>query len=207
MVDAAAWDERYAGTELVWGAEPNRFLPPEVAGMPPGRGADLACGEGRNAIWLAGQGWSMTGVDFSAVAIDKARQLAARQDVEVDFEVADVVTHRLEPVHDLVIVFYLQLAPAERAAVLANAAGGLAPGGTFLMVAHDLDNIEHGYGGPQDPAVLPTADLIVADLIASPSGPELEVQRAEQVRRPVSTDDGERVALDCLVRVVRRPDR
>jgi hypothetical protein len=105
------------------------------------------------------------------------------------------------------MVFYLQLAPPQRAAVLANAAGGLAPGGTFLMVAHDLGNIEHGYGGPQDPDVLPTAELIVTDLMASPAGPELEVQRAEQVRRPVSTDDGERVALDCLVRVVRRPDR
>jgi SAM-dependent methyltransferase len=206
-MDAATWDERYAGSDLVWGAEPNRFLPPEVAGMAPGRGADLACGEGRNAIWLAGRGWSMTGVDFSAVAIGKARQLAQRQGVTVDFEVADVTTHRLEPVHDLVIVFYLQLAPPERAAVLANAAGGLAPGGLFLMVAHDRDNVEHGYGGPRDLDVLPTADLVVADLLASPTGGELEVQRAEQVQRPVATDDGERVALDCLVRVVRRPGR
>jgi SAM-dependent methyltransferase len=169
-VDAAAWDERYASAALVWGAEPNRFLPPEVAGLPAGRGADLACGEGRNAIWLAAQGWSMTGVDFSAVAIGKARELADAQGVSVDFEVADVVTHRLEAVHDLVIVFYLQLAPPERAAVLANAAGGLASGGTFLMVAHDRDNIEHGHGGPQDPLVLPTAELIVTDLLASPAG-------------------------------------
>jgi SAM-dependent methyltransferase len=206
-MDAAAWDERYAGAELMWGAEPNRFLPPEVAGMAPGRGVDLACGEGRNAVWLAGQGWSMTGVDFSAVAIAKAGELARRQGVSVRFEVADVVTHRLEPVHDLVIAFYLQLAAPERAAVLANAAGGLAPNGTFLMVAHDLDNIDHGYGGPQDPHVLPTADLIVTDLLASPTGPELEVQRAEQVRRPVATDEGERVALDCLVRVVRPAGR
>jgi SAM-dependent methyltransferase len=206
-VDAAAWDERYAGAELMWGAEPNRFLPPEVAGLAPGRGVDLACGEGRNAIWLASQGWAMTGVDFSAVAIGKARELAHRQGVAVDFEVADVVAHRLEPVHDLVIVFYLQLASPERLAVLTNAAGGLAPGGTFLMVAHDRDNIEHGYGGPQDPYVLPTAELIVDDLLASPAGPELEVRRAEQVRRPVATDEGERVALDCLVRVVRRPGR
>ena len=206
-MDAAAWDERYAGTDLMWGAEPNRFLSPAVAGVPPGRGVDIACGEGRNAIWLAGQGWTMTGVDFSAVAIGKARELAHRQGVTVDFEVADVVTHRLEPVHDLVLVFYLQLAPRERAAVLARAAGGLAPGGTFLMVAHDRDNVEHGYGGPQDARVLPTADLVVADLLASPTGPELEVQRAEQVQRPVATDEGERVALDCLVRVVRQPGR
>ena len=67
-MDAAAWDERYAGTELMWGAEPNRFLPPEVAGLPPRRGVDLACGEGRNAIWLASQGWAMTGVDFPTYA-------------------------------------------------------------------------------------------------------------------------------------------
>lgn len=90
MTDAAAWDERYASAELVWGAEPNRFLPPEVAGLRPGRGVDLACGEGRNAIWLARQGWTMTGVDFSEVGISKARRLAAHAGVTVDLVVDDV---------------------------------------------------------------------------------------------------------------------
>ena len=62
--------------ELVWSAEPNRFLVAEVVDLSPGRALDLACGEGRNAIWLAEQGWTVTGVDFSNVALDKARRLA-----------------------------------------------------------------------------------------------------------------------------------
>src|SRR4051794_41852696 len=75
-MDAAAWDERYAATGLVWSAEPNRFVVAEMADLRPGRALDLAAGEGRNAIWLAVRGWRVTAVDFSAVAIDKGRRLA-----------------------------------------------------------------------------------------------------------------------------------
>lgn len=203
--DAAAWDERYASAELIWGAEPNRFLPPEVAGLRPGRGVDLACGEGRNAIWLARQGWTMTGVDFSEVGISKARRLAAHAGVTVELVVDDVTTVELEPVHDLVLVFYVQFEPGRRRALLERAVGALAPGGTFLMVAHDLANLTDGVGGPQDPAVLPTAEAIVADLRRctagrDPVGGRLAIERAEQLHRRVGDD----VAIDCLVRA-RRP--
>ncbi|MEX1287114.1 MAG: class I SAM-dependent methyltransferase, partial [Acidimicrobiia bacterium] len=75
-MDAEQWDARYADKELIWSAEPNQFLPPAVEGMRPGRALDLACGEGRNAIWLARHGWYVLGVDFSSVAIRKAKQLA-----------------------------------------------------------------------------------------------------------------------------------
>ncbi len=74
-MDRNAWDERYAGDELVWSAQPNRFLVAEVETLPPGRALDLACGEGRNAVWLAERGWDVTGVDFSNAGIDKARRL------------------------------------------------------------------------------------------------------------------------------------
>ena len=73
---SADWNRRYEGTELVWSAQPNRFLPPEVVGLTPGRALDLACGEGRHAVWLAEQGWQAKGVDFSDVAIAKARRVA-----------------------------------------------------------------------------------------------------------------------------------
>jgi SAM-dependent methyltransferase len=201
-MDAVQWDERYASQELVWGAEPNRFLPPEVSGLAPGRGVDLACGEGRNAIWLARQGWSMTGIDFSAVGIAKARRLAEHAGVVVDLVVDDVTTVALEPVHDLVLIFYVQFAPQRRRAMLERAAGALAPGGTFLMVAHDLSNLTEGIGGPQDPDVLPTADMIVDDLGATSVGGELVVDRAGTVERPIEGG----VAIDCLVRAHRTPD-
>ena len=72
------WNRRYSGSELLWTAQPNRFLVAEATGLPPGRALDLACGEGRNAVWLAAQGWRVTGVDFSEMAISKARSQGPR---------------------------------------------------------------------------------------------------------------------------------
>jgi SAM-dependent methyltransferase len=189
------WDERYRGTELVWSARPNRFLVAETASLAPGRALDLACGEGRNAVWLAEQGWQATGVDFSGVAIEKARSLARERSVEADWIAADLLDFK-PPLgaFDLVILFYLQLPGEELARVLERAAAAVAPGGTLLLVGHDSSNLEHGYGGPQDPAVLYAA----ADVTPHLDG--LEIERAETVVRTVETDDGTREALDVLVR-------
>ena len=87
---AEDWDRRYEAAELVWTAQPNRFLVEEVAELWPGTALDLACGEGRHAVWLAELGWRATGVDWSAVAIEKGRQLAAARGVSVDWAVADL---------------------------------------------------------------------------------------------------------------------
>jgi len=190
------WDRRYAEKELVWSAGPNRFLAAEAADLTPGRGLDLACGEGRNALWLAERGWQVTAVDFSRVAVEKGRRIAAERGLDVEFVVADLLEY--EPAlaaYDLTIVFYLQLAAGELATVLARGAAALAPGGTFLLVGHDLRNLTAGHGGPQDASVLYTPE----DVVASLGG--LEVERAEPVERPV---DGA-VAIDALVRARRPP--
>ena len=197
-MDRHAWDERYGGDELLWRADPNRFLVSEVADLPPGRALDVACGEGRNAVWLAGQGWTVTGVDFSQVALDKARRLAESHGVIVEWVNADV--DDLDPPadrYDLVVVLYLHLPAERRRAVYARAALALAPGGTMLVVGHDLANLDGGYGGPQDPAVLFTPEDVAADLAG------LTIVRAERVRRSVTTDSGEVEAIDALVRAVR----
>lgn len=199
-MDAGDWDRRYGTTDFVWSTEPNRFLPPEVADLAPGRAVDLACGEGRNAVWLATQGWRVTGVDFSAVGLAKAQQLAEARGVAVDW-VCDDATAWVAPTGaDLVVVLYLQLPAGPRRRALRNAAASLAPGGVLVVVAHDLANLTGGHGGPQDPAVLPRPEDVRADL----AGTGLVVERADTVERPVSTPDGERTALDCLVRA-RRP--
>ena len=78
------WDRKYEGDELLWRAEPNQFLLEATADLEPGTVLDVACGEGRNAIWLAEQGWRATGLDFSPVALEKARRLAASRGVDVD---------------------------------------------------------------------------------------------------------------------------
>ena len=192
------WDRKYAGRELLWTEAPSRFLVSEVADLAPGTALDLACGEGRNAVWLAEHGWDVTGVDFSEVAIRKARRLAAQRGVAPDFVVSDLLSWKAERArYDLVVVFYLQLPEVERRTVLRNAAAALAPGGTLLVVAHHLANIAEGWGGPSSPEVLCTEAEIVADV------PELTVVRAERVTRPMPDIDGAPEAIDLLVRAVR----
>jgi SAM-dependent methyltransferase len=200
-VDRNDWNERYASTDLVWGTEPNRFVAAELEEVrAPGRALDLACGEGRNAIWLAAQGWTVTGVDFSSVAIERGRQLAARRGIEVEWVVADLVTYMPEAAaFDLVLIAYLQLPAEELRAVLRHAATAVAPGGEVLLIGHAAANLSGGVGGPRDPAVLWKPSQIEDALRAS----AMEVTRCEHVRRPVETPDGPREAIDVLARAHR----
>jgi SAM-dependent methyltransferase len=202
-MDATAWDQRYAADELVWSAGPNAFVVDEVCDLlaerGTGRAIDLAGGEGRNALWFAEQGWESELVEFSAVALEKAAAIAESRGVTLRTTLADATAEpALEPA-DLVLVCYLQLEAEPLARALRHAATVVAPGGTLLVIAHERDNLEHGYGGPPDPAFLPT----VADVLAAIDGQGLEVLRAEQVRRQVPTDDGPREAIDLLVRAQR----
>ncbi len=196
------WDQRYAGDELVWRAEPNRFLVEATADLTPGTVLDVACGEGRNAIWLAEQGWKATGADFSAVALDKARRLAAARGVDVEWVEADVRSWVPPRSFDLVILMYLQLPSEERRSVYRAFADSVSPGGHLLVVGHDIENLTSGVGGPQDPSVLFSAQ----DVVESIEGSGLTVERAEQLRRLVVTDGGGADALDALVRAVRPVD-
>jgi SAM-dependent methyltransferase len=204
-VDAEGWDERYAATELVWSAEPNRFVAAECADLPPGKAVDLAAGEGRNAIWLARRGWTVTAVDFSQVALDKGARLAG--DTEVTWVCADATAWTAPEPVDLVVIAYLQLPAGARRAAVTAAYDALRPGGTLVWVAHDSTNLAEGTGGPQDPSVLMTAEDVLDDLAGRP----LRVVRAGRVAREVAPSGdhhehaGEpaRTAWDCLVRVER----
>lgn len=205
-MDADAWDQRYAASELVWSRDPNQFVATELADLPPGTAVDLAAGEGRNAIWLASRGWSATAVDFSQVALDKGARLAA--DLDVTWVRADATTWQPPAPVDLVVMAYFQVPAEDRRRAVRGAATMLAPGGTLLLVAHDSTNLAEGTGGPQDPAVLMSAEDVLADL----EGIEVDVVRAERVAREVSAADEHggterRTAWDCLVRVVRAPQR
>ena len=200
-MDAAAWDARYADADLVWSADPNQFVAAECADLPPGRALDLAAGEGRNAIWLAGRGWEATAVDFSQVALDKGRDLPGGD--RVSWVCADATAWRSGADFDLVVVAYLQLPAPERAAALRSAYSSLAPGGRLLVVAHDSTNLAEGTGGPQDPTVLYTAEDVLDDLVGFDG---VVVERAQRVPRRVGDGHGEepaRTAYDCLVRVRR----
>jgi SAM-dependent methyltransferase len=173
---------------------PNRWVEAELADASPGRALDLACGEGRNAMWLAERGWDVTAVDFSGVAIERGRRLDTA--AKVRWVQADVTTYRPEET-DLALICYLQLAADLRRSAVRAAANALASGGVLLVVAHDSRNLADGTGGPQEPSVLYTASDVVADI----DGMGFTIQRAGEVLRPV--DGAERPAIDCLVRARR----
>lgn len=198
-MDASGWDARYAEKELVWSAGPNTFVEAEVADLPPGRALDLAGGEGRNAIWLAQRGWTVELVEFSRVALDKARQLAEHAGVELTLTEADLTTDpQLEPA-DLVLVIYLQVPPEASRRATQLAASLVAPGGTLLFVAHAKRNLVDGVGGPSDDEVLRSVEEVRDDL----DGTGLRITKADEVLRPVETDDGVRDAIDVLIRAER----
>lgn len=191
-MDAAAWDERYAATALVWSAGPNQFVESELASLPPGRALDLACGEGRNARWLAERGWQVTALDWSSVAVEKGRQTTEA----VDWQVGDALTAPLPTDLDLVVLAYFQVVADARRTAVRRSFDALAPGGTLFVVAHDSTNLTEGTGGPQDPSVLYTAADVLDDL----TGLDFDVVRAERVARHVEAG----TAWDALARVVRR---
>jgi SAM-dependent methyltransferase len=199
-MDRDDWDRRYRGRDFVWSVEPNRFLLAEVEGLTPGRALDLAAGEGRNAVWLAIRGWSVTAVDWSEVGLEKGRRLAEHQAVSVDWVLADL--REWEPparAFDLVIVLYLQPPADLRTPVWRRAAAAVATGGRLIVIGHDVANLTEGWGGPSH-----RGHLYTADEVAGVVGGELEVVRAEQVLRPVETEEGPRQAVDNIVVAVRR---
>jgi len=197
-MDREEWNRLYEDKELVWSAEPNQFLVEEVADLAPGRALDLGAGEGRNAIWLAEQGWRVTAVDFAQAGLDKAGRIAAARGVDVDLVHADLTEYQPPAAaFDLVIVLYLHLPRTNMRTVLGRAREALAPGGTLLLIGHDRTNLEHGYGGPQRPEVLYTADDI-AGLLG-----DLDIRVVETRRRTVEVDQGIVHPIDCLVRARR----
>ncbi len=200
-MDRTDWDARYAAVDLVWGTEPNRFVAAELGdAQPAGRALDLACGEGRNAIWLASRGWQVTAADFSAVALERGRKLAAERDVELEWVEADVTTFGPEPgAYALVLILYLQVPGSDQTRVLDHAAAALAAGGELLMVGHAVRNLTEGWGGPQSATVLWDPDQLRAEVEAR----GLRVVRSEEVLRPVETDEGEVQAIDVLLRATR----
>jgi SAM-dependent methyltransferase len=184
---ATEWDRRYAEQQQ-WSSGPNALVAELLTGLPPGDAVDLAAGEGRHALWLAGLGWRVTAVDFSAVGLARGRAQPGAD--RVSWVTADVLAWDAPGRSlDLVLVAYLHLPATEVSGLLTRAVGWLRPGGRLLVLGHDVENIAAGVGGPQDPAILHSVDRL------APVAALLEVDRLAQVRR--ETPAG--VALDTLL--------
>ncbi|WP_024801681.1 bifunctional 2-polyprenyl-6-hydroxyphenol methylase/3-demethylubiquinol 3-O-methyltransferase UbiG [Nocardia sp. BMG51109] len=219
-MDAADWDARYAQSELVWGAPPNGTVVEHVFGLerriplqpdapgeePPAlpRALDLACGEGRNALWLATHGWQVHAVDFSQVGIDKGRTVASRLSRSVrgrlTWQCADVTDPDAAGItgpFELILLAYLHLPAEQRRTLLLRLAGLLSPGGTLLVLGHDSTNLTEGHGGPRDPSILFTPNDVMADL--GEAGDHVRIRVADRILRP--TEQGN--AVDALVVATR----
>ena len=184
---AENWDERYAEKQQ-WSSEPNRLIADLLADLPPGDAVDLAAGEGRHALWLAGRGWRVTALDFSGVGLDRGRAQPGSD--AVTWVVADVRTWSAPDASlGLVLVAYLHLPQDETLPLFTRAVDWLRPGGRLLVLGHDVENLTAGVGGPPDPEILHSVDRL------APVAALLDVDRLEQVRRetPAGT------ALDTLL--------
>jgi len=193
---AELWNARHAAHDPIEDADPDPTLVEVAARLTPGAALDLGAGDGRNAVWLAAHGWRVTAVDFSAVALDRGRGLAAQVGVDIDWRREDLLDWTPPAASfDLVTLAFIHLPADERRRVYATAADAVAPGGTLLVVGHDRSNLDSGAGGPRDPDVLFTPADIVRDL-----GPAWRIVRADTTRRPGSTEPA---PIDAIVVAVR----
>lgn len=158
MTDAAFWDTRFAPTAHVYGTAPNTFLAQEAHRLV-GPVLSLGEGEGRNGVFLAGMGLRVLGVDFSEVALAKARQLAQAKAVRLDLLQADLATFEPPPgSFGGVVSIFAHLPSPLRAALVPRIERCLVPGGLLLLEGYALDQLARDTGGPRDPDLLLTLE-------------------------------------------------
>jgi len=150
------WDERYAQEGYLYGTDPNEFLKENFLKIPRGKVLFLAEGEGRNAVFLARQGYKVTAVDSSSVAIKKADGLARKNDVSITTFVADLNNFDLgEEQWDGIVSIFCHLPPALRKDVHIRIVRALKKGGVLLAEAYTPEQLQYKTGGP------PVKELLV----------------------------------------------
>jgi SAM-dependent methyltransferase len=159
------WDERYSAEGYAYGTTPNEFLAQNASLIPKGRVLSLAEGEGRNAVFLAKQGYLVTAVDASQVGLNKARRLAAENHVEVEFIRADLATFELgEDQWDGIVSIFVPLPSSVRKALHRKVVAGLRRNGVFLLEAYTPEQLKHGTGGGKSVDVMQSRESLRAEL-------------------------------------------
>jgi hypothetical protein len=178
---ATPWDARFAGDDYVYGTEPNDFLVEQVAHLPiGGRVLCLAEGEGRNAVWLARQGFAVTAIDSSSVGLAKAARLAEQYRVTIEFVHADLTDFAIAPdSFDAIASIWCHLPQPLRSQVHAAAAAGLRSGGVFLLEAYTPRQLALGTGGPQ------VVDLLVEPSELAAELPGLDAVLVHEIEREI----------------------
>lgn len=212
------WDDRYGSADRLWSGQPNPQLVAQVADLTPGEALDVGSGEGADAIWLASRGWTVTAVDISAVALERAAGHAAARGDEIarriSWRQADLRSWDPGPQrYDLVSAQFMYLPPAELDSLHRRLAAAVRPGGTLLVVLHHPDGMPAGARPQAGPGLADTADgrallALGAEpqrLAAALDPASFEILVAEAIPREVTGTDGQPATLlDTVLRAVRR---
>ncbi len=201
----AFWEKRYGGEGFAFGTSPNEFLKAQAHRLGPGMRALVpGDGEGRNGVWLAGEGLIVDTVDISAKAVAKAKALAAARGVSINAVQADLTTWAWPAcIYDVVAAIYVHFTDAERPAMHKAMFDALKPGGLFILEAFHPDQIEmqksEHSGGPKTPDMLYSAAKLRSDL------PDAEFLLLDET--VVDLDEGHRhKGRGAVVRMIaRRP--
>jgi len=157
------WNERFSAPGYLFGTAPNRFLASAKHLLVPGqRALAVADGEGRNGVWLAQQGLAVTSVDFSPVALAKARQLAEQSGVAIETIEADLAGWEWpSAAFDVVVAIFVQFAPPPmRARMFAGMKAALKPRGLLILEGYRPEQVDYGTGGPPNREHMYTKELL-----------------------------------------------
>lgn len=163
MFEPPSWEERYSGEETIWSGNPNPQLVAEVSGLTPGTALDVGCGEGGDVIWLARQGWRVTGADFSANGLARAARHADDAGVadRTDWWQVDARTFAAGGrSYDLVTTHFLHPPDRGMVEVTRRLADAVAPGGHLLIVGHAPSEVFTQLTASQRRAMFLAEDLL-----------------------------------------------
>lgn len=193
------WNQRYSGEEYFYGTSPNAFIVESVSLIPPGPVLCLAEGEGRNAVFLAARGHAVTAMDQSTTGLDKARRLAAAQNVSIATVAGDLADFTIRSnAWAGIVATFVHLPQPLRRDVHQRVIEGLQPGGVYLLEAYTPAQVKYKTGGPvNQPELL----MQLKDLRAELAGLELAVAR--ELVRDVNEEPGHR-GLSAVVQIAAR---
>jgi SAM-dependent methyltransferase len=194
------WDRRYAGDQ-VWSGAPNPHLVTYASRLRPGTALDFGCGEGADAIWLAQQGWQVTAIDISPVALEGVADRAERLGFELTCQQADALEWSAGGTYDLVSAQFMHLPRQSSVRLHRELAASVAPGGTLLIVGHHPADVRHAPEGAVFDDIRFTAEEVAATLDPADWEP-IDALRPE--REWIDRDGRPAVAVDAVLRAVRR---
>lgn len=200
------WDARYREKDRLWSGDPNEALVQYASDLTPGTALDVGCGEGADALWLAENGWQVTGIDLSSVAISRAKESATVRNLDVEFQVRDVATvvEDAPSAFDLVTAFFIHSRDdEERAETLRATAKLVKPGGRVLLVSHAATPpwAQHRH---EDGSGAPKFEKTTKSEIAALGIADWHIEIAQEYERPVTGPDGEQTTMrDAIVRAHR----